>query len=415
MVAKATKSTKDVKPKAEDVLDQSTDVLADALGTARDETADIAPEDELKAEKPEVKTVESNSEPLEEESVIEPNNPDPLVEQTTVSAPEAKRGFMPVFLGGLVAAVLGFGVARTEIFDAMLPDSWQLARGADVHALSSRMDSQTQDVANLSGEVASIAVPDMTPLESGIAGNSASIEAIQAMLGSLSTDIMAVDSRLTTLEKQPISQGVSQAAIDAYERELQDIQSAVATQRSEIESLLSDAQAMEQNAELTAQDALARAALTRVLSAIDSGAPFDAALDDLVSVTGTTPPGGLIAVAQRGVTPLIQLQNRFPEAARAALLAARQDDPDAENGVVAFFSRQLGARSVAPREGSDPDAVLSRAEASLKEGRLNDALAEIETLPPAATSALSDWVAMAEARRAAQDAAETLAQSLNSN
>ena len=77
MVAKATKSTKDVKPKAEDVLDQSTDVLADALGTARDETADIAPEDELKAEKPEVKTVESNSEPLEEESVFEPNNPDP--------------------------------------------------------------------------------------------------------------------------------------------------------------------------------------------------------------------------------------------------------------------------------------------------------------------------------------------------
>ncbi len=415
MVAKATKSTKDVKPKAEDVPDQSTDVLADALGTARDEETDIAPEDELKTDEPEAEPVESNSDTIAEESDAERKNPDLLVEQTTVSAPEKKSGFMPVFLGGLVAALLGFGAARTEIFDSMLPDSWQLARGAEVHALSARVDGQTQDVANLSDQVASMAVPDMTPLKTGIAENSASLVSIQAMLGSLSTEIAAVDARLTTLEKQPISQGVSQAAIDAYERELQDIQSAVATQRSEIESLLTDAQAMEQNAELTAQDALARAALTRVLSAIDSGAPFDAALDDLVSVTGMTPPEGLIAVAQRGVTPLIQLQDRFPEAARAALLAARLDDPDADNGVVAFFSRQLGARSVAPREGSDPDAVLSRAEASLNEGRLNDALAEIETLPPAATTALSDWVAMAEARRAAQDAAETLAQSLNSN
>ncbi len=415
MVAKATKSTKDVKPKAEDVPDQSTDVLADALGTARDEETDIAPEDELKTDEPEAEPVESNSDTIAEESDAERKNSDLLVEQTTVSAPEKKSGFMPVFLGGLVAALLGFGAARTEIFDSMLPDSWQLARGAEVHALSARVDGQTQDVANLSDQVASMAVPDMTPLKTGIAENSASLVSIQAMLGSLSTEIAAVDARLTTLEKQPISQGVSQAAIDAYERELQDIQSAVATQRSEIESLLTDAQAMEQNAELTAQDALARAALTRVLSAIDSGAPFDAALDDLVSVTGMTPPEGLIAVAQRGVTPLIQLQDRFPEAARAALLAARLDDPDADNGVVAFFSRQLGARSVAPREGSDPDAVLSRAEASLNEGRLNDALAEIETLPPAATTALSDWVAMAEARRAAQDAAETLAQSLNSN
>ena len=68
-----------------------------------------------------------------------------------------------------------------------------------------------------------------------------------------------------------------------------------------------------------------------------------------------------------------------------------------------------------PKDGADPDAVLSRAEAALKEGRLNDALAEIETLPPEASAAMDGWVARARARRAAQDAAESLAQSLNSN
>ncbi|MEP5088867.1 MAG: mitofilin family membrane protein, partial [Paracoccaceae bacterium] len=273
---------------------------------------------------------------------------------------------------------------------------------------------QTQNLANLTSQVSSMAVPDTTPLETGIAGNTAAIAKLQTTLASLSKDLTDLDVRLTTLEKQPISQGVSQAAIDAYERELKNLQTAVADQRGEIESLLSDARAMEQNAELTAQDALARAALTRVLSAIDSGQPFDSALADLVSVTGTAAPEALSAVAARGVSPLIQLQDRFPGAARAALSAARMDDPDAENGVVAFLSRQLGARSVAPREGSDADAVLSRAEASLKEGRLNDTLAEIETLPPTAMPAMSDWVALAEARRAAQAAAEKLAQSLNS-
>lgn len=419
-MAKTTKSLKGVKPKTDDVpkgddvVEKSTDVLADAMEIARDEGSDTAAESDVIEKEPPSEPVEANPDVATENNDAEPDGSMPLAEHKTAEVPQKKTGFIPVFLGGVVAAALGFGAARTDIFDPMLPESWKVAKATEMNALSTRVDDQTKTVTTLSGHVADMAAPDMTPLETGIAGNTAAIAKLQTTLGSLTTDLAAVDARLTTLEKQPISQGVSQAAIDAYERELKDLQSAVANQRGEIESLLSDAQAMEHNAELTAQDALARSALTRVLSAIDSGAPFDAALSDLVSVTGTTPPESLSAVAARGVTPLIQLQDQFPDMARAALSAARQENPEGENGVLAFLSNQLGARSVAPREGSDPDAVLSRAEASLKEGRLNDALAEIETLPPAAASALSDWVAMAQARRSAQDAAETLAQSLNS-
>ena len=65
-----------------------------------------------------------------------------------------------------------------------------------------------------------------------------------------------------------------------------------------------------------------------------------------------------------------------------------------------------------PKEGDDPDAVLSRAEAAVAAGKLQDALNELAALPEAARSALSSWEAAANARVAAMTAAADLAQSL---
>jgi hypothetical protein len=81
--------------------------------------------------------------------------------------------------------------------------------------------------------------------------------------------------------------------------------------------------------------------------------------------------------------------------------------------VGAFLRAQLGVRSLEPREGDDADAILSRAEAALAEGRLGDALAEIETLPEGARAAMSGWAAEATARRDALAAAEALSAELN--
>ncbi|MGB0440740.1 MAG: molybdopterin-binding protein, partial [Paracoccaceae bacterium] len=44
----------------------------------------------------------------------------------------------------------------------------------------------------------------------------------------------------------------------------------------------------------------------------------------------------------------------------------------------AFLKTQLGARSLEPREGDDPDAVLSRMEAAAREGRFGDVEAEAD-------------------------------------
>jgi hypothetical protein len=331
-------------------------------------------------------------------------------------APEqtSRSGFFPMLLGGLLAVCVGVVVAKSPMFETFLPENWRTVSASDLNDLSQSVQAQNTRISDVSDKLAAVPVPDLSGVEGAIAAQADKISELGAQIDNLAGTVNALDARLTALEKQPISQGVSQGAIDAYERELKALQDSVAAQRSEIESLLTDARAMEENAEMTAQEALARAALTRVLSAIDSGGAFDAALGDLEAVTGTQAPEKLASVAQTGVTPMIQLQDAFPDAAREALSAARLAEPDSEHNLRSFLQRQLSARSVTPKEGADPDAVLSRAEAALKEGRLNDALAEIETLPPEASAAMDAWVTRARARRDAQDAAESLAQSLNS-
>lgn len=83
--------------------------------------------------------------------------------------------------------------------------------------------------------------------------------------------------------------------------------------------------------------------------------------------------------------------------------------------VSAFFRTQLGTRSLEPKEGDDPDAILSRAEAALKAGQLDTALAELAAMPEAGQPALAPWIASANARRDALAAATELSQQLNSN
>ena len=99
------------------------------------------------------------------------------------------------------------------------------------------------------------------------------------------------------------------------------------------------------------------------------------------------------SAAETGVPSLATLQDSFAEAARAALEAAlRADMGDSwTDRAMSFFRTQTGARSLTPREGSDPDAILSRAEAALAKGDLVTTLAELDSLPEVARTAMADW------------------------
>ena len=133
-----------------------------------------------------------------------------------------------------------------------------------------------------------------------------------------------------------------------------------------------------------------------VEAALDSGSAYADAVADL-EAAGIAVPAGLAAAAASGVPTRAQLAAGFGPAARAALAVAHRDVEGLgmADRVAAFFKAQLGIRSLAPREGDDPDAILSRAEAALGANDLAAALAELAALPPGPAAEMAAWAAAA--------------------
>jgi len=317
-----------------------------------------------------------------------------------------KGGFVPMLLGGLAAAVIGFGAARY-----VLPEGWPWPGAQDdafEQEVSAKLGAQENALAVLQSEIGK--APDFSPVEAQISELSGAVQGLSSDLGAATARLDGIEARLTDLEKRPITEGASPAAVAAYERELSALQEAMVSQRSEIEKLAAEAARKEANAEITAQEAMKRAALSRIQTALDTGTGFANAAGSLAAAGIALPPE-LAQAAEKGVATRADLAADFPDAARAALAVARKSDSG--GGFGAFLKTQLGARSLEPREGDDADAVLSRAESAVSEGRLSDAMAEIQTLPEDARAQMSDWLARTDARLKALAAAEALAADLN--
>ena len=361
--------------------------------TGDDAGADTAPVEDT----PEIADTEM---PAEE-------RPEPITEEMSAAAPppppapadEPKKsgGFFPALLGGVIAAGIGYGAA-----------TYMNMSGAGTEDLTLRLDEQDQALADLKSAMPE--VPDLAPLNDISTANGTAIVALTERLDAMEASLSEMGTQITELEKRPISEGVSESAIQAYEAELARLQQSVVDQRAEVEAMIEEAQNMEAAAAAQVADSTARAALTRILSALDEGMGFADPLEELAA-TGVQIPDALSANVD-GVQTMADLRGSFPPAARAALQVTR----GAGNGSVSdFFKTQLGIRSLEPKEGDDPDAILSRAEAAVTRGDLSTALSEIEALPEPALAELSAWQAAAQTRLDAVAAANGLMADLNSN
>jgi hypothetical protein len=244
---------------------------------------------------------------------------------------------------------------------------------------------------------------------------------LQTDLDGLSGQLTSLDDRLTALENLPRGEGTASVpALATYEAELEALRGQISEMtgiaQTQLDAARSEAAAIEENADAAARAAAGRAALSRLQTGLESGAPLGAALADLEGAIGSAAPDALIAV-QDGVPTLASLQEQFPEIARAALATARREGVAGEetSGIGAFLRNQFDVRSVTPQEGTSADAVLSRAEGAVREGRLSDALAEISALPEVARAQMSDWLAQAETRADAIAAVDILFTSLSDN
>lgn len=335
----------------------------------------------------------------------------------TTPAPRARPVVVPMVLGGVVAAALGFGAANYLQSGSLWP--------VGDTALSDRVAEQELALAALNDRLdAAPAAPDVTPLSREIADLRADINAATE---ALRPEIDALAARIDALEANPaVGAGeVGSAALTALQAEWQTqvdaLKSALGAQEMRLDAVATEANARldEARSEIAgisaaATDAAAaiarRGALSRVLASLDAGTPFDEALAE---VAGDAAPQMLAALAETGVPTLAQLQAQFPEAARNALATARAENlAGEEGGFTGFLRRQFDVRSTAERAGDDPDAILSRAEARLAEFDLDAALAEIAALPEVVRAALGDWLTLADTRKAALAEADALAASI---
>ncbi|MEM9306477.1 MAG: hypothetical protein AAGA74_04215 [Pseudomonadota bacterium] len=345
-----------------------------------------------------------------------PATPEPVVRTETKVV---QGSIWPGFFGGVIAALLGFIIGRGDALDNILPEAFQ-RQEADLTALEAAVETAQSEAAG----AVEAAATQSTALDERISSLEASLVALEGAegpdLSGLSDGLSGIEAGLSTLvarvaalEERPVATENPDAASS---ESVQELEAALAAQMQEISDLQSRVDAAENLAAEEASQLLAQAALNRVMTAVNVGDGYTAALGDLESVSDVAVPEALRDSADAGVPSLASLQESFPEAARAGLAAARAEVPETDvQGISGFIRRQLNVRSVAPRDGSDPDAILSRAEAALAAGELDAALTEMEALPEVARATMQDWLDAAEARKAAQDAANELADSLNSN
>ena len=313
--------------------------------------------------------------------------------------PERRSIFWPLVMGGVVAGILGFAVAEMNVLNT---------RG-DTEPLRQSIDAQAERLAALES-AEPVAGPDLAGIEGALAA--------------LSDQVTALEEQLAALRDRPApaTSGVNDSAA-AYAAELAELrdalgsqQEAMRAQQDEIAQLIENARSIEEATADAARAATAQAALAKITAALSTGSGYQSAVEQLSESVTDEVPQALIGNAAEGVPSLQELQSDFPQAARAALSAARTSGADnAGEGFGGFLRRQLGARSVAPREGSDPDAVLSRAEAAVRQGQLGNALAEIATLPEEAQAAMGDWIDAARVRAEAEAAVQDLSQRLTAN
>ena len=317
-----------------------------------------------------------------------------------------------------MAALLGFVAGKGQFLDSFLPPSLR-DTPVNLEPLETAQAAQASELARLQSSVAEIDIPDLDPVLARIDVLEAAVndQSTQQDMGDANAEIeerlRSLSEKVAELESRPLTASLSEDVVAGFEAELERVRNSLTEQQAEVERMVADAQDMERVSAEAARIASAQSVVARLRSALDAGNPFSGLLDELARLQVAVPEE-LKTVADTGVVTLSGLQDQFPPAARSALAASREETKDT-GGLIDFVHRHLGARSVVPREGDDPDAILSRAGAAVDEGHIAAALQELTSLPEAGQAAVSEWQMAAKTRLDAEAATAALSQSLNAN
>lgn len=417
-------------PGGEDTVAGDSDMSPLLLDRQSPDTGDAPQSDDSKTD------ATAAGETPEPEATADERRPDPAPEPTPMATlmsnatppqtivEQRGPGFVPLLLGGVLAAALGYGAAYlgflptqqpgedpaiAELGAALEAQSQDLAR--DLAALTDRADGIESQLAALPEPAAPQEI-DLSPLETAISDVTATIQ-------DLTDRIAALEARPVLTGEGTIDDAAMAAAMADLQASLAEQQAANLAMAEQVANAAAEAEARiataEERAERRVGTATAQAALSQLRIAVAAGNPFSDALADVAANADLEVPDRLALIAETGVPTLEELQASFPAVARAALPVALRETAGESTAdrVGAFLRGQVGGRSLEPREGDDPDARLSRAEAAVASGDLATALMEIGELPEAARDQMAIWISDAQTRLDATDALDGFAVALD--
>jgi hypothetical protein len=255
----------------------------------------------------------------------------------------------------------GGSVPDAAALDAKIGDLEQRLQGKIDSALAAQQGESTTDLKDLQKEV----------------------EALKAKLGALAEAHLAGDTsdlapQLTTLDQR----------IAKLEAALPELSTAI------------------DRSSASAKSGAAAIAFANLRNAVSGGHPYAAELAALKSLIPD--PGDLGALpghAETGIPTVAALADTLTKLAETS--AAPPPAPTGTSildSMMASAKSAISIRRIDPgATGDEPAAVLAMADAALKQGDLEAAIKEIESLPAPARDPFAGWLADAQARASAND------------
>jgi uncharacterized protein YukE len=317
-----------------------------------------------------------------------------------------------------IQAEIGDVESRAQARFAELPDPAEIEAQATAAAqdVGTRLDQEISalrdTVTGLDGEQTR---QRLARAESAVEGQAAELAAIKeqisggaAAAGAQSQETAErIDLYRAEVDGLRAEMGALSDSVASLSKRIDDV---AAEADREVESAREVAAKAEQQAATAVGTAATEADLAKVRASLAAGLPFAEAAESLASRPEVSVPEPLLAVADQGVMALPALRDTFPDAAhdaiRASIIAGAGDGVLARSR--AFLEAQVASRSLTPRDGPEPDAVLSRMEDRLRHGDLAGTLDEAAALPSEAAAAMSDWLGAVRRRLEAEAALATL-------
>jgi hypothetical protein len=358
-------------------------------------------------DEPAAAAVEPEAPPAEERAAA-PEAANPSSEPA--SPPRRPRPFVAAAIGGVAGAVVAAGVLwfsgatgdarlqdRVAALEAPIADLTRRVAALETAAQSAK--ATTDAVKTLQSDVQA-ARADAAKAAALASKAAASVDQ-KTSGGATTADLNAIDERLKKLESAPPSQAAAGPDLSSVESRLAKIESALAAPKNETR--------VAPDAAPTRADWTGLAVAAEAVSArLAAGAPYsteEAALERL----GANPAkiAALKPFAEKGAPTAAALAAGFAKVAPDALKAvAPKENGGVMDRLMSNMSKVIEITPVGEVPGDDPPALVSQIAAALDRGDIGGATARWALLPEPARKVSQDWAAAAQARLAADAAAQ---------